>query len=140
MAFGAGKDSAVKIDNHSGSLVDISAYVTSVTPSHEIAQLDVTTLSKGAHVYINGLTDSKLSMEGVYDPALGTILFGATGTFGTLTSTRTVEWHPQGTASGKVKWSGEANIASFEVPSGVEDAVTWSAEIQFTDSVTIATN
>lgn len=139
MPFGAGKDSAVKIDNHNGVLVDISQYVTSVNPSHEIAQLDVTTLGKGAHVFINGLTDSKISLEGVYEPALGTILFGATGTFGTATATRTVEWYPQGTASGKVKWTGEANVASFEVPSGVEDAVTWSAEVQMTDAVTIGT-
>lgn len=140
MAFGAGKSAFFKIDDYTGTLVSINSYVSSVTPSFEVETADVTALGATGHSFINTLTNGSLNVEGPFDPAIGTTLWGATGTFGTTTATRTFEWHPQGTASGKPKISGECWITSYEVPGGVDNAVTWSMAIQIDGAITLANN
>lgn len=136
IAFGHGKDMAVKLDNVSGSLVDISAYVSSATFSYEGEVADVSVLGAVGHTFVRGLTNGNVSFEGPFDPFIGTLLFN----LGTAGATQSFEVHPQGTASGKQKYSGECRLTSYEVPGGIEDAVTWSAEFQIDGAVTVANN
>lgn len=137
MAFGPGKDAVLKIGNVSGTLTDISAYLTSATaPSLDAATAEVTTLGNAYRAFIRTVVDpGTVSVEGIYDPFIGTLLFN----LGTATE-RAFEYHPQGTATGKQKFTGSALLSSFEIPSGFEDAVTFSGEFQLTGAVTVSNN
>ncbi len=139
MAFSHGKDGAFKIDNNVGTLTEITSYVSSVDPSLEVETADVTVMGSVGHRVIPGLTNGSISVEGPWDPAVGTILFGASGSFGTLSSTRTWEWFPQGTASGKPKISAEGIITAYNVPGDIGEAVVWSMEVAIDGTTTLST-
>ena len=49
------------------------------------------------------------------------------------------EYGPEGTTSGRKKYSGECIITSYEVSSPVGDVVTFSLEAQNTGDVTVGT-
>jgi len=136
MAVGAGKDAAFKITNATGALVELTTYLTSITaPSIDAQVAEVSTLGDSYKEYIRTQVDpGSISMDGIFDTLPGTLLFNlgtaAAGAF---------EYFPQGTASGKQKWSGSALLTSYEAPSGIDDAVTFSAEFQVTGAITVAT-
>ena len=136
MAFGPGKDAVFKVTNVSGNLTDISAFLTSVTaPSIDAATAEVTTLGSAYRSFIRTVVDpGKISVEGIFDPVMGTLLFN-------LGTAAAVAWEfgPQGTATTRQKWTGSALLTSYEVPAGFEDAVTFSAEFQVTGSITAST-
>lgn len=137
MSFGPGKDAVFKITNATGALTDVSAYLTSCTmPSIDAQTAEVSTLGDAYKEFIRTQVDpGKLSIEGIFDPFMGTLLFN----LGTATE-KAFEYHPQGTASGKQKFSGSAFLTSFEPGGGIDDAITFSAEFQVTGAITVGTN
>lgn len=124
-----------KLDNDAGSLVDLTAYITSVSMSDSFGVIDVTTMGKNWREKIRGIADASLSVEGVYDPLPGTLIPKA----GTITSTTSFELYPQGTAAGKPKITGECYVESYDMPSGIDDAVMWSASLQTSGTITFGT-
>jgi hypothetical protein len=140
MAFRHGKGAAFKLDNSSGSLVDLSAYIDEVGFPQSVETGETTTFGKTAKTYIVGLTDSTLSVNGKWDSTLDAHVAAviAAQSAGTVASV-SFEYGPEGTASGRIKYSGEALVTSFEVSSPVADVVTFSLELQVTDSVTRGT-
>ena len=136
MAFVHGKDSVIKVDNSSGSLTDISAYVNSVDFPLTADTAETTVLGKDIKTFIAGLKDSTLGLSGLWDATLDG-MFGVTvGQSATLS----FELSPEGTSSGKVKYTGEAICTNYSVSSPVGDAVAWSADLQVSDSVTRGTH
>eukprot|EP01050_Picozoa_sp_SAG11_P036669 SAG11_NODE_14070_length_626_cov_1.263757_1_plen_70_part_10 len=67
MAFVHGKDSSFKLDNASGSLTDISAYVNSVDFPQTVDLAETTTLGDDNKEYIVGLKDATISIAGAWD-------------------------------------------------------------------------
>ena len=96
MAFVHGKSSVFKLDNASGSLTDISAFVNNV------------------------------------DAILGAVVG--------QTATLSYEYSPEGTASGKVKYTGEAILTNYALSSPVGDVVAYSADLQCSGAVTRGTH
>jgi hypothetical protein len=135
MAFGAAKDAVFKVANVSGTLTDISAYLTSITaPSLDAQTAEVSTLGDAYKEFIRTQVDpGSISVEGIFDPVIGTLL----ANLGTA-SERAFEYYPQGTATGKPKYSGSALLTSFETGGGIDDAVTFSAELQVTGAMTFS--
>jgi predicted secreted protein len=124
-----------KLDNASGMLTDISAYVTRVGFSPKADTVEVTTLGGTAKNYIAGLHDATISIEGIFHPAVDTILNAALG----ASSTRSFEFGPQGSTVGNVRYAGECICTSYEVETGVDGAGTFSAELQISQAVTRGT-
>ncbi len=137
MAFGAGKDAVFKLGNVGGVLTDISQYLTDVTaPTMDAQVAEVSTLGDNWKEFIRTQIDpGSISMEGIYDPAIGTMLHGLA-----TASERAWEYHPQGTATGRIKFAGSALMSSLEIPSNIDEAVTFSAELQATGAVTVSAN
>ena len=134
MADGASKDEILKIDA-AGTLTDVSAYLTSLTfngPNGNVIQ--TTTFGDTFHTYIRGLADLTFSIEGIYDPYMGTLLFA----LGTAASTSSWEFYPQGTASGKLRYGGECLLTSASIPGSLDEAVTYAAEFQVSAGGTVA--
>lgn len=140
MAFRHGKNAAFKLDNASGSLVDLSAYLDEIGFPVSAETGETTTFGKTAKTYIIGLTDATLSLSGKWDSTVDAHFAGviAAQSAGTV-STVSFEYGPEGTASGRIKYSGEALVTSFDTSSPVGDVVTFSVELQVSDSVTRGT-
>jgi len=136
MAFVHGKDSVFKLDNNSGSLTDISAYVNNVDFPESADVAETTMLGAEAKSYIAGLTDATISLTGMWDSTADAILGVVIGKDDTLS----YEYSPEGTSSGKVKYTGECIMTAYSVSSPVGDAVAYSADFQCTSSITRGTH
>jgi predicted secreted protein len=139
MAFVHGKNTAFKLDNAAGSIVDLSAYLTDVSfpESVETTTFGATGSSK---TYLVGLNDRTVSLSGNWDATLDAHIAAviAAQAAGTVASS-TFEYGPAGSTAGLVKYSGEALVTSFEVSNPVGDVVTFSCELQVTGAVTRGT-
>ena len=55
-------------------------------------------------------------------------------------ATLSFEYSPEGTASGKVKYTGEAILTNYAISSPVGDVVGYSADLQVSGAVTRGTH
>ena len=136
MAFVHGKDSKFKLDNAGGSLTDISTYINSIDFPQTADVAETTTLGDGSKTYIVGLKDSTLSVAGLWDATADAIFGAVVGQSATLS----FEYSPEGTSSGKVKYTGEAILTSYAQNSPVGDVVSYSADFQVSGAVTRGTH
>ena len=136
MAFTHGKDSVFKLDNSGGALTDISSYVNSVDFPETADVAETTVLGDDNKTYIVGLKDATLSIAGLWDSTIDGILGAVIGQAATLS----FEYSPEGTASGKVKYSGECILTSYAQSSPVGDVVGYSADFQVSAAVTRGTH
>ena len=136
MAFTHGKDSVFKLDNSGGSLTDISAYINSVDFPETADVAETTVLGNGNKTYIVGLKDATLSIAGLWDSTIDGILGAVVGQAATLS----FEYSPEGTGSGKIKYTGEAILTSYAQSSPVGDVVGYSADFQVSGAVTRGTH
>jgi len=136
MAFTHGKDSVFKLDNASGSLTDISSFVNNVDFPESADVSETTTLGADNKTYIAGLKDTTISLAGLWDATADAIFGAVVGQSATLS----YEYSPEGTASGKIKYTGEAILTSYAISSPVGDAVGYSADLQVSGAVTRGTH
>jgi predicted secreted protein len=138
MAFTHGKDSVFKLDNASGSLTDISSFVNNVDFPESADVSETTTLGSAGNskTYIAGLKDATISLAGLWDATADAIFGAVVGQSATLS----YEYSPEGTASGKIKYTGEAILTSYAISSPVGDAVGYSADLQVSGAVTRGTH
>ena len=136
MAFVHGKNSVFKLDNASGSLTDISAFVNNVyfPVTADVAESSVVGASN--KTYLVGLRDASISISGLFDATVDAILGAVVG----QTATLSYEYSPEGTASGKVKYTGEAILTNYALSSPVGDVVAYSADLQCSGAVTRGTH
>lgn len=134
MAFVHGKGSVFKLADGSDVLTDISAYIVKVSFKPSAGTNETTTLGKNSKTFIAGLKDGTIQLEFKWDSALDVILWNARGAI------KTWEYHPEGTATGKVKYSGSAILQDFPFDSSVSDAVGGSVSLQITGDITRGTN
>tara|TARA_R100001126_G_scaffold98053_1_gene71910 strand:- start:633 stop:1043 length:411 start_codon:yes stop_codon:yes gene_type:complete len=136
MAFVHGSDSSFKLDNASGSLTDISTYVNNVDFPETADVAETSTLGASNKTYIVGLKDATISLGGLFDATVDAILGAVVGQSATLS----FEYSPEGTASGKVKYTGECILTSYTLSSPVGDVVGFSADLQVSGAVTRGTH
>ena len=136
MAFTHGKDSVFKLDNASGTLTDISTYVNNVDFPETADVSETTTLGADNKTYIAGLKDATISLSGLWDATADAIFGAVVGQSATLS----YEYSPEGTATGKIKYTGEAILTSYAISSPVGDAVGYSADLQVSGAVTRGTH
>jgi hypothetical protein len=81
-----------------------------------------------------GFTEASLSIAGKWDAVLDAHLNGIKGQAATVS----FEYGPEGSATGKVKYTGEAVMLSFNRNSSVTEISTWQAEFRVSGAVTRA--
>lgn len=106
----------------------LHAYLRSVTPSATRDMLEVSTLADTSKVFIPGLTEYSLNVDGLFDSTAttGSLLNDITTT---LSSSATVATSvaPDGFTAGNSVWLIPSKIVTYEVSSQVADAVGFSA-------------
>lgn len=132
MAFTHGKKAVFKVDNSAAALQDITAYVNRVGFPRTVDVAEVSSLGDNAKEYIVGLSDARVTIEGKFDPTPDAILSGILGQDASVT----FEYGPEGGTTGKVRFTGEAILVSYEKTSGLDDASGFTAEFQVTGAVT----
>ena len=138
--FRHGKNAALKLDNAAGSLVDISNVLNEISYPREVETGETTSFGNNAKTYIVGLSDSSISLSGTYDTTVDAHIVALIAALQNETlASASYEYGPEGTTSGRVKYSGEAIVTSYEVSSPVADVVTFSLELQGTGAVTRGT-
>lgn len=135
--FRHGKNTVFKIDNSSNTLVDISTSCDNVSFPRTIEMADTSAFGTSAKTYVVGLSDSKISASGKFDATTDAQIHGVIAAIdaGTLASA-TFEYGPEGSTTGRVRYTGECLIASYEVSGQVSDMVPFSLELQVTGPVT----
>ena len=108
---------------------DLSAFLKSVSSSHEIEAHESTTFGATAKTYMPGLEDATLSAEGLFSGAAGAtdaVLFAA------LRGRSPVVWNwlPSGDVDGGFGYGLLALETSYEIETPVDDLVSVSAEAQ----------
>lgn len=129
MAFVHGKGVFVSIDGD-----DISAFTKNVEFSREADTHDTTTFGKNSKTYASGLKDGTATIEGVYDNTAAT---GPAAVLNPLLGGAAVPfvYQPDGTGAGKAQYLVDVIVNTYEEAAPVDDMVTWTAEVQFTDDV-----
>lgn len=128
MAFQHGRSTVFKLDDSGGTLRDLSAFLTSVDFPQAVDIPDTTAFGDTARKRgVVGLKDNNFSFSGMFDPTAITgpdaILSGALGTANTVS----FEYGPEGGTTGKVKYSGEGRLTSYDLSSPVDGICTFSA-------------
>jgi hypothetical protein len=127
--FVHGRFAKLKIKNASGTLVDISDYLLSVSLPRSIEANETTTFGRNFKTYIPGMGDATMSCEFRWAPFIEELLSGL------IQKVTQFEYFPNGEASGKIKYSGDCMMTSFPDESNVSDVKGGSAEFQVSDSV-----
>ncbi|HEX5704875.1 MAG TPA: hypothetical protein VFX97_16880 [Pyrinomonadaceae bacterium] len=135
-----GTNTVVKLDNAAGSLTAITDYIVKVGPFGRPQEThDVTTLGNTSKNFMLGLKDGdQISIECIYDNALETILAAINAL--TTGASQSFEIHPEGTATGKPKYSVETFLANYNIDSSVNAPIGISITLQKTGAVTRGTN
>lgn len=132
--FYHGKDAAVYITDSGGTERNLTDVSTSVGLPVEVETAEVTTFNDDDKVYVTGLRDRTISLEGKWDATVDGYLSGLLG--GTA---RAWKVFPAGSAAGRPFYSGSAILTSYEVTSEIGDAIGFSAEFQNSGAVTRGT-
>lgn len=135
MAFVHGKGTVFKVDNGAGALTDISAFLASLSFSPSAETAEVTTFGDSNKEFIAGLKDATISVEGKWDPTPDVLFNDILG----AAATKTFEYGPEGSAAGKVKYTGECICTAYSPTSPLDDAAGFSAELQVTGAITRTT-
>lgn len=134
MSFVHGKDSVFTIDSD-----NLTAYLTAVDFPQSVDVAETSTMGSEAKSYLSGMSDATISIAGRYDSTASTgpdaVLNGLVGG----DTATTFEYGPEGSANGKVKYSGSCFLTGYSVSSPVEDIVAFTAEFQVTGAITKGT-
>ncbi len=138
MAFVAGHNTVISLDNAAGTPTAITAYVDSISGFDlGAASLDVTSFSNTAQNFILGLdTSPVVSVSGSWDATLHALMIAAKAT----KTAKTLKVSYAGTAGGAHYVEAEVFITNYGTSSGAADKVTWNASLQVTGAVTTGTH
>ena len=127
MAFAYGNVATVQADNVSGTLTDISAYVSSASMSIERDSTDLPRLGGNQTAKLVGPPGTTFELEGWYDPTLAAIF--AVWQLEANQVARSFEYGPQGSAGSAEKYTAEVFLESYEAETSADDAGSWSATL-----------
>lgn len=136
-----GKDTYFGVEDSAATTVrNVSPSCNSVGFARQNDTHDNTTFGATGHTFIAGLTNGKITLNGLWDK---TADVGSQTVFNSLLGqgTTTVGWEygPEGNSSGKVKYSGECVLESYEESAPVADLVSFTAVLQISGGVTTGT-
>lgn len=131
--FGHGKDAQIWVTDSGGTERELTTYARNATMPRSVDTAEASTFGDDDKVYVAGLRDATLTIEGLHDATVDGYLTGLLG--GTP---RPWAFCPRGSASSNVKFSGSAILTSYEPDADLGDVVGWSAEFQVSGAITRA--
>lgn len=135
-----GKNTHFELDNASGTLVDLSAYLTNVDFPDETDLPETTTYGSTSRTYTVGLAGATISLSGLFDTTLDAHMTALKAALraGTLASASFV-YGPAGDTSTYPKRTGECLVGNYSISDPVDGLVEVSIELTVTGDVTYGT-
>lgn len=127
-----GKNAVFKLDNSGGALQDLSTYIDTTELQRAVENADVTAFGDGWDKSVPGVKSAKIPIGGPSDPVLDAHMDAVFGQDATLT----FEFGPEGSAVGKVRYTGECRIEDYAVKSPVKGRNEWSAGLVLDGALT----
>lgn len=115
---------------------DISPYITSTSVERDNDTHDTTTYGQTGHTFISGLTNGKITVNGLWDK---TATVGSYTVFHALIGgnlSAAFVYGPEGSTTGNVKITGTLIVETYTESDPVADLVTFTAVCQITGAVT----
>lgn len=131
--FTHGKGAEFYLTDSGGTERNLTTYLNTATMPRSVDTAEASTFGDDDKVYVAGLRDATISLEGQIDATVDGYLTGLLG--GTP---RAWAYFPQGSASTYVKFSGSAIVTSYEPNADLGDVVGFSAELQVSGAITRA--
>ena len=133
-----GKVTVFKVDNSAGTLTDISTRGANVDFSGmNVDMADVSTFGSTAKKGVPGLKSGNFTVDGPWDATIDAHLSSIVG--GISSGTTSFEYGPEGSTTGKRKYTGECWCTAYSVKGGVDSAVTYTANFQIDGDLTTGT-
>lgn len=140
MAFKAGKDTYLGLDNAAGAVQNISAFADSAKLPIKVEMLDVSSFGSSVKRFIPALVDGgALDISGALDSTLHSQIAGMLSAQAAGTAGFSMLYGPGGSVTGLVKQTAEVYVASYEVSSSVSGRSEFSASLQVDGAVTNGT-
>lgn len=140
MAFAHGKDIDFQLDDSAGTLRTIKIYLDTVTGLPGGRGLsEVTSFGDAGTKSIPSLQNVTFSIAGSYDSTATTGVYTVLSGLRTATATSSFIYGPEGTTTGKPKFTGECWMTEFNVDASVKEKVPISATFQVDGTVTLTT-
>ena len=130
-----GKKTVVKVDNASNVLTDISNQCKNLDFNEDVDLAESTAFQDTDKTFVVGFKDNKFTLQGNWSSTLDAHLGTVLGQDATLS----FELGPEGSASGKVKYTGEAYLVKFQKTGSIGAVNSFSAEFQVSGAVTRGT-
>jgi hypothetical protein len=122
--FTHGKSACIYLANHTATLTSITAYCESVDVPFTADVAETTVFQNTQKQYTPGLKDGTISISGILETAINTIMASALG------ASKEFEYGPQGSASGSILYKGSAICTNYTVTSGLDGASRFNATLQ----------
>jgi hypothetical protein len=140
--FRHGRNTVFQVQDSGGTERDLSPTLREVNFPRTLDTVETTAFTQAAtpaKTYVVGFVDSTFTVSGMFDATATTgpdlVLNGIYG----MATERTFTYGPEGSASGRVKYTGTLFLTNYEITGGVGDMVGFSATFQITGAVTRAT-
>lgn len=138
MAFVHGKDIDFQLDDSAGTLRTIKTNINQVSGLPGARALsEVTAFGDTGTRSIPGLTNVTFSIAGHFDSTASTGVATVLNGLRSATATSSFVYGPEGTATGKVKYTGECWMTELSIDASVSDRVPISATFQVDGAVTV---
>ena len=131
----AGKNSVIKVGDSANTLRDWSQKLQSFSMSQAIDQIETSVLGSINKDFITGQVGRTTSVSGFWDATIDGWISGSIGV-----DDRTIEISPEGTATGKVKYTSTVNLSNYNIEMSNSGAVTLSVDLQWTGALTRGTH
>lgn len=134
-----GKNTVFKVDDSGGTLRDISAYCDNVDFPRDQSSGESTGFQPtgGSRTYEVGLNGATISVAGKWHATPDGYLAGLLNP--TAGATSSFEYGPDGSSSGKIKYTGECFLTQYQESSPFDGVTTFSAQFQVNGVVTRTT-
>ena len=109
---------------------DLSSYLTKGGIARKADVAEVSPLGTNDKQFLNGMREGTLALDGYFDPTVDGWLAGEFG--GTAEAFR---YFPQGSATGRVYYSGSAILTSYNVDTDTGDVGKITGELQVTGAI-----
>ena len=131
-----GKRANISITSTGGVATLLGPWLKTIGLPRDLDTVEVSHFGSSYKEYVSGLKGGTISLDGMYSSTPDKMLYGIMGT------SQTFVYYPGSTAvvAGKYsKYTGAAILKSYKVNSDIAAAVTFTAELQITGTVTRST-
>lgn len=134
--FRHGRNAFFQVDDSGGTLRNITNQLREISMPRNVDLAETSAFGTFDKTYVVGMRDGRISAGGMFSAGASTeidpVLAGVLG----LEATLTFEYGPESNTSGRVRYTGECFLVSYEISSPYNDMVGVSCEFQITGAIT----